>query len=101
MCINTIFYNICPLGQLKSFKVKNNKIFNLIKRKLVPKYPEHKVPIINLSSHQLLISTIKIRFEHSFINKDKNVKKYNATHMESFSLCCIEKSRKHLITKFL
>ena len=28
--------------RLKSFKVKNNKIFNLIKCKPVPKYPEYK-----------------------------------------------------------
>ena len=39
--------------RLKSFKVKNNKTFNLIKRKPVPKYLEYKAPIINLSSHQL------------------------------------------------
>ena len=39
--------------RLKSFKVKNNKIFHLTKCKPVPKYPEHKVPITNLSSHQL------------------------------------------------
>ena len=33
--------------RLKSFKVKTKKIFNLIKCKPVPKYPEYKVPIIN------------------------------------------------------
>ena len=38
--------------RLKSFKIKNKK-FTLIKCKLVPKYPEYKVPIINLSIHQL------------------------------------------------
>ena len=34
--------------RLESFRVKNNKIFNLIERKPVPKYPEYKVPIINI-----------------------------------------------------
>ena len=74
--------------RLVSFKVKNNKIFNLIKRKPVPKYPEYKVPIINLSCHELTDTEyrqLKFGLNDSFIKKDKNVKKDIATHMESLA----------------
>ena len=80
--------------RLNSFKVKNNKIFSLIKRKPVPKYPEYKVPIINLSSHHLTDTDyrqLKFSLNHSFINKDKNVKKDIATHMESLADTALKK----------
>ena len=74
--------------RLESFKVKNNKIFNLIKRKPLLTYPEYKVPIINLSDHQLTkeeYQQLKFGLNHSFINKDKNLKKDIAIHMESLA----------------
>ena len=80
--------------RLKSFKVKNNKMFNLTKRKPVPKHPEFKVPIINLSSHQLTETKyrqLKFGLNHSFINKDKNVKKDITTHMESLAYTASKK----------
>ena len=88
------FSAVVPVLRLKSFKVKNDKIFNLIKRKPVPKYPEYKVPIINLSSHQLTDTEyrqLKFGLNHSFINKDKNVKKDIATHMESLAYTASKK----------
>ena len=52
----------------------------------MPKYPEYKVSIINLSSHHLADTKyrqLKFGLNHSFINKD--VKKDIATHMESLA----------------
>ena len=52
--------------RLESFKGKNNNIFNLIKHKPVPKYPESKsthYKFYNSSSDRYRISTIKTQFE--------------------------------------
>ena len=57
----------------------------MIKRKPVRKYPEYKVPVVNLSSHKLTDTEyrqLKFGLNHSFINKDKNVKKDIAIHIE-------------------
>ena len=72
-------------------------MFNLTKRKPVPKHPEYKVPIINLSSHQLTETKyrqLKFGLNHSFINKDKNVKKDIATHMEPLVYILHRKNQK-------
>ena len=69
----------------------------MIKCKLVPKYPEYKVSIINLSSHQLTDTEyrqLKFGLNHSFISKDKNVKKDIATHMESLAYTASKKVEK-------
>ena len=39
--------------RLASFKLKISKTFNWFKGKPGPKYSQYRVPIINLSSHQL------------------------------------------------
>ena len=75
----------------------------MIKRKLVPKYPEYKVSIINLSSHQLTDTEyrqLKFGLNHSFINKDKNVKKDIATHMESLAYTASRKVEKIQLENF-
>ena len=66
----------------------------MIKRKPVPKYPEYKVPIISLSSHQLTDTEyrqLKFGLNHGSINKDKNVKKDIATNMESLAYSASKK----------
>ena len=60
--------------RLESFKGKNNNIFNLIKHKPVPKYPESKVPITNFIIHQVTdteYQQLKLSLNHSIIHKDK------------------------------
>ena len=79
--------------RLKSFKVQNSEIFKFIKRKPVLKCPEYKVPIINLSSHQLTDTEyrqLKFRLNQSFINKDKNVKTDIAIHIESLAYTVVK-----------
>ena len=54
----------------------------------MPRYPECKVPIIYLSSHQCTDTEylqLKFDLNISFINKKRNVKKDVATHMESLA----------------
>ena len=54
----------------------------------MPRYPECKVPIIYLSSHQFTDTEylqLKFDLNISFINKKRNVKKDVATHMESLA----------------
>ena len=80
--------------RLDSYKIKNNKIANLIKKKPVPSYPEYQVPIINLSSHELTeeeYQQLKFGLNHSFINKNKNIKKDIATRMESVAYIASKK----------
>ena len=74
--------------RLKSFKVKNKKIFNLIKCKRVPKDSEYKVPIINITNHQLTNTEyrqLKFGLNCGFINKDKNIKDIT-THAKSLAI---------------
>ena len=71
-----------------SFKIKNNKLFDLIEHKWAPKYPECKVPIIYLSSHQFTDTEYRqLKFDLSitFLNKKRDVKKDVATNMESLA----------------
>ena len=89
--------------RLKSFKVQNYEIFNLIKRKPVLKCPEYKVPIINLSSHQLTDTEyrqLKFRLNQSFINKDKNVKTDIAIHIESLAYTALKKVKNIKLENF-
>ena len=60
----------------------------------MPNYPEYKVPIINLSSHQLTdkkYQQLKFGLNHGFINKDKNVKKDITTHTEALAYTASKK----------
>ena len=89
--------------RLKSFKTKNNKKFKLIKCKLVAKYPEYKVPIINLSIHQLTDTEYwqsKFALNNSFINKDKNFKKDIVAHMESLAYTTSKKVENIQLSNF-
>ena len=57
-----------------SFKTKNQKIVNLIKRKRKPCNTNYSAPIINLP---------KLGLEYCFVNKNKDVRRFLATNMES------------------
>ena len=64
----------------------------MIKRKPVPVL-KYKVPIINISSHQLTDTEyriLKFGLNHSFVKKD-NVYKDIATHMEPLAYTALKK----------
>ena len=92
--INKIYWKFSLTTETESFKIQNNEIFNLIKRKAMPKYPKYEVRITNLSSRQLTnteYQQLKFGLNHSFINKDKNAKKDITTHMESLAYTALKK----------
>ena len=89
--------------RLESFKGKNNNIFNLIKHKPVPKYPESKVPITNFIIHQVTdteYQQLKLSLNYSIIHKDKKCSERYHNPYGVISLYYIKKSRKHSIRKF-
>ena len=62
------------------FKTKNNKIRN--------RRPKHanktsQVPVKNLSDYDMDMSSLKYGLNHSFIDKDKSIKKDLAVEFES------------------
>ena len=84
--------------RIESFKKKDKKICNLLKSK---KYTttNYAVPIINLSSFILCYTEynqLKFGINHSFVNKDKHMKKHIAADIESLAFNtseCIDQSK--------
>ena len=80
--------NKTRMRRLNSFKTKNSKIEALIKPhrpNIHHNVPSYQVPVINLSSRELLPNELKqlsFGLDHSFIDKNKHVKKNLAANME-------------------
>ena len=73
--------------RLESFRTKNKKLLNLMKRRTKDKV-DYKVPIINLSNYQLNekeYAQLKMGLNHCFISKDKNIKKHIAAIIKSIA----------------
>ena len=73
---------LCCLSQKK-----NKNIYNLLKSKK-DTTTNYTLPIINLSSYILSEAEnnqLKFGINHSFVNKEKQMKKYIAANMESLS----------------
>ena len=70
-----------------SFKTKNRKIVNLIKRKRKPCNTNYSAPIINLSDYNLSIQEtqqLKLGLD-CFVDKNKDVQRFLAANMESLA----------------
>ena len=71
-----------------SFKTKNQKIVNLIKRNRKPCNTNYSTPIINLSNYNLSsqkIQQLKLGLDYCFIDKNYNVQRFLAANMESLA----------------
>ena len=71
-----------------SFKTKNQKIVNLIKRKRKPCNTNYSVPIINLSNYNLSNQErqqLKLGLDYCFADKNKDVQRFLAANMESLA----------------
>ena len=71
-----------------SFKTKNQKIVNLIKRKRKPCNTNYSVPIINLSNYNLSsqeTQQLKLGLDYCFVDKNKDVRRFLAANMESLA----------------
>ena len=73
---------------IKSFKTKNKKLKFLLKkaeRKTITKY---SVPVINLSTYHLKnieYQQLKLGLDYSYINKNKNTRKFLAANFETLA----------------
>lgn len=82
--------------RLQSFKTKNKKLKDLTKNCHVPRSKQYDIPIINLGNIELTERercTLSFGLDHSFIDKNKNVKTYLAANFESLAES-VEKSLK-------
>ena len=72
-----------------SFKTKNQKIVNFIKRKIKPcNINYYSVPIINLSDYNLSsqeTQQLKLSLDYCFVDKNKDVRRFLAANMESLA----------------
>ena len=71
-----------------SFKTKNQKIVNLIKRKRKSCNTNYSVPIINLSNYNLSsqeTQQLKLGLDYCFVDKNKDVRRFLAANMESLA----------------
>ena len=69
-----------------SFKTKNQKIVNLIKRKRKPCNTNYSVSIINVSNYNLSNQErqqLKPGLDYCFVDKNKDVRRFLAANMES------------------
>ena len=95
--------------RIESFKKKDKKIYNLLKSKKHTT-TNYTVPIINLSSFILCYTDyteynqLKFGINHSFVNKDKHMKKHIAADIESLAFStseCIDQSKLGGFSEFL
>ena len=71
-----------------SFKTKNQRIPNLIKRKRKPYSTIYSVPIINLPNYNLSNldrQQLKLGLDYCFVDKNKDVRRFLAANMESLT----------------
>ena len=69
-----------------SFKTKNQKIVNLIKRKRKPCSTNYSFPIINLSNYNLSNQEgqqLKLGLDYCLVNKNKDIRGFIAANTES------------------
>ena len=70
----------------KQLIYKNNKIHNLkIKFNKLPK-DKYNIPVLNLSSESLDLSSLKYGLHQSFVDENKYVKRNVAAEMESIAV---------------
>ena len=93
---------LCP-ENIKQLR-KNNKIHNLkIKFNKLPK-DKYNIPVLNLSSELVDLSSLKYGLHQSFVDKNKYVKRNVAVEMESVSVRLdkyIDVSMKETFDEFL
>ena len=84
-------------------RCKNKKLQNLIALK-PKKLDSYKIPVINLSTENLYIEPLKHGLHHSYIHKNKKVKRNVAVELESLSIIldkCTEPSSKENFHEYL
>ena len=70
---------------IMQIRYKNKKLHNLITSK-PKKLDSYKIPIINLSTENLDTEPLRYGLHHSYVDKNKNVKRNVATELESLSI---------------
>ena len=88
MCYKVLLKNSLNREKLFSFKTKNVKLELLMSkaRKREKVSDSYKTPIINLSNIELILEESKqlnLCLEYSFVNKNKNIKKFLAANFEA------------------
>ena len=78
--------NIQQKDRISSLRTKNKKIHNLLQLKNKNIFSKYSVPVINLSSYELSsteLKQLKLGLHHSFIDRNKHIKKNLAANLES------------------
>ena len=66
-------------------RCKNKKLHNLFNSK-TKKLDSYKIPVANLSTENLYIEPLRYGLHHSYVEKNKYVKRNDATELESLSI---------------
>ena len=84
--LSSVLNNIQQKDRISSLRTKNKKIHNLLQLKNKNIFSKYSVPVINLSSYELSsteLKQLKLGLHHSFIDRNKHIKKNLAANLES------------------
>ena len=74
-----------PHKNIMQLRCENKKLHNLITSK-PKKLSSYKEPVVNLSTENLDATPLRYGLHHSYIDKNKNVKRNVAAELESLSI---------------